>query len=84
MKTLRRKYFSLLLLVFCLSYSGFAQMPSPGKPIVLHAARLLDIENGRIIKAGEVLVKGDKIIAAGSSVDHPADAEGLVGSVHHH
>jgi imidazolonepropionase-like amidohydrolase len=52
-----------------------AQSPSAPHPVVLHAARLLDIESGRILTPGEVLVEGDKIIAAGSSVDHPAGAE---------
>jgi imidazolonepropionase-like amidohydrolase len=44
-------------------------------PIVLHAARLLDIETGRIVAPGEVLVRGEKIAEAGPSVTHPADAE---------
>jgi imidazolonepropionase-like amidohydrolase len=51
-----------------------AQTPAP-HPVVLHAARLLDIEAGRILSPGEVLVEGEKIVAAGSSVDHPAGAE---------
>ena len=42
---------------------------------VLHAARLLDIESGRIVKPGEVLVRGERIAEAGSSVSHPAGAE---------
>jgi imidazolonepropionase-like amidohydrolase len=43
--------------------------------IVLHAARLLDVKNGRIVKPGEVLVQGDRIAEVGSSVKHPAGAE---------
>jgi len=50
-----------------------AQTPPP--PVVLHAARLLDIEAGRILSPGEVLVQGEKIVAAGSSVARPAGAE---------
>jgi len=42
---------------------------------VLHAARLLDIESGRILKPGEVLVQGERIVEVGSKVAHPADAE---------
>jgi len=42
---------------------------------VLHAARLLDIENGKIVTPGEVLVQGDRIVEAGSSVKHPAGAQ---------
>lgn len=43
--------------------------------VVLHAARLLDVENGRIVKPGEVLVQGERIVEAGSKVAHPAGAE---------
>ena len=50
------------------------QAPAP-HPIVLHAARLLDVKNGRIVKPGEVLVEGERIVEAGSSVKHPAGAE---------
>jgi imidazolonepropionase-like amidohydrolase len=44
-------------------------------PIVLHAARLLDVAAGKIVSPGEVLVEGERIVAAGSSVEHPAGAE---------
>ena len=43
--------------------------------IVLHAARLLDVKNGKIVAPGEVLVEGDRIVEAGPSVKHPAGAE---------
>jgi len=44
-------------------------------PIVLHAARLLDIESGKILTPGEILVEGDRISAAGQFVSHPSGAE---------
>jgi imidazolonepropionase-like amidohydrolase len=44
---------------------------------VLHAARLFDVEAGKIVTPGEVLVEGERIVAAGSSVEHPAGAEVL-------
>jgi imidazolonepropionase-like amidohydrolase len=44
-------------------------------PVVLHAAQLLDVATGRIVTPGEVLVEGERIVAAGSSVEHPAGAE---------
>jgi len=47
----------------------------PPRVIVLHAARLLDIESGRIIAPGEVLVDGQRIAEAGASVRHPNGAE---------
>ena len=39
---------------------------------VLHAARMLDVANARIITPGEVLVEGERIVAAGPSVPHAA------------
>src|SRR3984957_17775576 len=54
---------------------ALAQAPSASHPVILHAARLLDIEGGRILSPGEILVQGGKIVAAGSSVDHPAGVE---------
>ena len=44
-------------------------------PIVLHAARLLEIDTGRLLKPGEVLVQGERIAEVGSAVTHPAGAE---------
>jgi imidazolonepropionase-like amidohydrolase len=49
--------------------------PAPQHAIVLHAARLLDMKSGRIVKPGEVLVQGERIVEAGSHVNHPAGAE---------
>jgi imidazolonepropionase-like amidohydrolase len=42
---------------------------------VLHASRLLDLDAGRIVSPGEVLIEGERIVAAGSSVEHPAGTE---------
>jgi imidazolonepropionase-like amidohydrolase len=53
-----------------------AQQPeSAAQPMVLHAARLLDVGAGTVIQPGEVLVEGDRIKAAGQSVDHPQGAK---------
>lgn len=54
--------------------AALAQSPPP-HPIVLHAARLLDVAAGRIVAPGEVLVLGERIVAAGAHVDRPANAE---------
>ena len=48
---------------------------SDHKPVVLHATRLLDIAGGKILSPGEILIVDKRIVAAGSSVDHPAGAE---------
>ncbi|HEV2444377.1 MAG TPA: amidohydrolase family protein [Candidatus Sulfopaludibacter sp.] len=66
-----RRHFALAVVV-CLA--AVAQNP-PARPIVLHAARLLDVESGRMLTPGEVLVRGDRIAEAGSQVTHPAGAE---------
>jgi imidazolonepropionase-like amidohydrolase len=57
------------------SPKAWPQAQGSSKQIVLHAARLLDVENGRIVQPGELLIDGEKIVAAGSSVDHPRGAE---------
>lgn len=56
---------------------SFAQYPPPvsTRAVVLHAARLLDIENGKIITPGEVLVEGERIAEVGSAVKRPPGAE---------
>jgi len=43
--------------------------------IVLHAARLLDVESGRIITPGEILIQSDTIKEVGAKVSRPAGAE---------
>jgi imidazolonepropionase-like amidohydrolase len=48
---------------------------APTHSVVLHAARLLDIESGRTLTPGEVLVDGERISEAGASVAHPTGAE---------
>jgi imidazolonepropionase-like amidohydrolase len=44
-------------------------------PIVLHAARLLQVDTGTLLQPGEILIEGDRIRAAGKSVDHPQGAK---------
>ena len=51
-----------------------AQAQAPIAPVVLHAARLLDVESGKLLIPGEVLVRGERIAAVGSNVEHPANA----------
>jgi imidazolonepropionase-like amidohydrolase len=52
-----------------------APAQAPSAPIVLHAARLLQVDTGKILTPGEVLVEGERIRAVGSSVDHPSGAK---------
>jgi imidazolonepropionase-like amidohydrolase len=77
--------FVLAMLVAAGLAAGHAQGPSaaaqtrtaaaPVHPVILHAARLLDIEAGKIVTPGEVLVDGERIREAGTSVTHPAGTE---------
>jgi imidazolonepropionase-like amidohydrolase len=50
-----------------------AQQPA-ATPIVLHAARLLQIDTGTLLQPGEILVLGERILAVGTSVEHPQGA----------
>ena len=43
-------------------------------PLVLHAARLLDVASGRLQSPAEILVEAERITAVGESVAHPAGA----------
>jgi imidazolonepropionase-like amidohydrolase len=71
---------SFLFLFFPLTFLGISPAQTQSQPpvarlIVLHAARLLDLKSGRLVKPGEVLVQGERIVEVGSTVKHPADAE---------
>jgi len=72
---------SLSVVLLVVLFSGFFLLaaeqtpPAPAHAFVLHAARLLDVKNGRVVKPGEVLVQGDRIVEVGQSVKHPAGAE---------
>src|SRR5438445_3869390 len=64
-----------LLLALTSGRGVWAQTSKPPHAIVLHAARLLDVENGRVLSPGEVLVEGERIAEVGKTVKHPAGAE---------
>lgn len=68
---------SIQFFVWSFFTPAFAQSaPTAAKhAIVLHAARLLDIESGKIIAPGEVLVQEERIVEVGSSVKRPQGAE---------
>lgn len=64
-------------LVF-LSFASFlsAQQPRPeARPILLHAAHLLDVEKGKLLSPGELLIEGNQIRAVGEHLEVPAQAE---------
>jgi len=51
-----------------------AAVPCLADSLVLHAARLLDVATGHIQSPGEILIDGQRILAVGSQVTHPAGA----------
>ena len=56
--------------------SASAQQPaSTPAPIVLHAARLLQVDAGAILQPGEILIEGNLIRAVGTKVDRPPSAK---------
>src|SRR5271163_4901371 len=67
-----------LALLCCLPLRAQSTQPLPAPtahPIVLHAARLLDVESGRITTPGEILIQSDAIAEVGPKVTRPAGAE---------
>jgi len=68
----------VLTLSSCGPVAAQSTQPRPAPSahvIVLHAARLLDVESGHITTPGEILVSGDAIAEVGAKVTHPAGAE---------
>ena len=59
----------------CLLAAIVASAQQPVTPIVLHAARLLQVDSGALLQPGEVLVEGDRIREVGVSVSHPQGAK---------
>jgi imidazolonepropionase-like amidohydrolase len=74
-RRIRRACGALVLCVMplALCLNSAAQQAAAG-PIVLHAARLLEVETGNILQPGEILVEGERIKAVGTAVDHPQGA----------
>jgi len=64
----------LTLSASVLAGTAAAQQPA-AVPIVLHAARLLQVDTGTLLQPGEILVQGDRIAAVATHVDHPAAAQ---------
>jgi imidazolonepropionase-like amidohydrolase len=51
-----------------------AHTQQPEKIIILRAAHLLNVADGKLVSPGEVLVEGNRIREAGEHVTHPAGA----------
>jgi imidazolonepropionase-like amidohydrolase len=70
----RRSGCVVLLALLGVQATVLADSPS-SHPIVLHAARLLEVDTGRVLMPGEILIDGRRIVAVGTSVSHPAGVE---------
>jgi imidazolonepropionase-like amidohydrolase len=66
-------FLTLAVVAPCLVWSQSA--PAAGSLVVLHAARLLEIETGKVVAPGEVSVQGERIVEVGSTVKHRAGAQ---------
>ena len=75
MTKLRLLVVSAVLALACGVVPNLLGQLQPAHPIVLRAARLLDIKSGRMLKPGEILVQGERIVEVGTAVKHPAGAE---------
>jgi imidazolonepropionase-like amidohydrolase len=64
-----------ILVSMCMVISNAQTQPDSTHAIVLHAARLLEINSGRTLTPGEMLVQGERIAEVGTRVAHPAGAE---------
>jgi len=71
----KNRFFPALTTLFVICTLIASAESQTAQSIVLHATRLLDIESGQILKPGEVVVQGERIVEAGSKVTHPAGAE---------
>jgi imidazolonepropionase-like amidohydrolase len=65
-----------LVVAFSIACVAAAQQTATpaSTPIVLHAARLLQVDTGALLEPGEILVEGERIRAVGATVDHPQGA----------
>jgi len=75
---MRRNFLCFSFFGFCAVFAWAASAASAQRssaPIVLHAARLLDVATGNVLSPGEVLIEGERIQAAGTSVGHPPGAK---------
>jgi len=65
-----KKTFGGALLLAMAAQTGYAA----GPPVLLHAAHLLEVDTGRLISPGEILIDGERIAAVGTAVAHPPGA----------
>jgi imidazolonepropionase-like amidohydrolase len=55
--------------------SGQSQQSNQPRPVLLRAARMLDVASGHLVEPGEILVANHHIAAAGSHIPPPSGAD---------
>jgi len=71
----RLRFTLCLLVVACVACTAAHTQEPAAAPIVLHAARLLQVDTGNLLAPGEILVEGERIKAVGTLVEHPQGAQ---------
>jgi imidazolonepropionase-like amidohydrolase len=56
-------------------HAGQQPASAAGTATVLHAARLLEVDTGNVLRPGEILIVGERIKAVGATVDRPQGAK---------
>ena len=74
---MRRTALFISLLLSSVAPVSLHSQTAPESVTVLHAAHLLDVVGAKLISPGEILVRGNKIVEVGPSVNHPAGATTL-------
>lgn len=67
--------FCIWVALSVLSWSALLHAESSSHALVLRAARMLDVESGKVVSPAEILIQGDRIDAVGGTVAHPTGAE---------
>jgi imidazolonepropionase-like amidohydrolase len=67
--------FLFAVILLGVAATGSTAQQSASAPIVLHAARLLEVDTGNILQPGEILVEGERIKSVGAAVEHPPGAK---------
>lgn len=74
MRTISRFFSSSLSLALALVCLPLLAAQQPTAPTILHAARLLQVDTGKILSPGEILIDGETIAAVGTHVERPQNA----------
>jgi imidazolonepropionase-like amidohydrolase len=76
-KMIRRRFMIVSLLAAGASLSMAQERPAqPGKKVILHAARFLDVKTGTILSDQVIVIDGDKIVTVGPAKSVKATYEG--------